>query len=511
MNYRNPVISGFHPDPSICRSDDDYFLVTSSFEYFPGVPLFHSKDLVHWEQIGHCLTRPEQLDLQQARSSGGIYAPTIRYHNGIYYMVTTNVSAGGNFYVYTKDPRGEWSNPVYVDQPGIDPDLFFDEDGSVYFSTAWGNSETGTGIYQSRINIESGKRLTDYTFVWQGTGGQYPEAPHLYHIGDWYYLLIAEGGTEYGHMVTISRSEKVTGPFEACPHNPILTHRSQLKSIHATGHADLVQTSEGSWWAIFLAIRPVGYPKRHHLGRETFLAPVSWTADGWPIIGDNGTVSEVMSAQELTLQPKVHLPIRDDFNTGKLASHWNLLRSPNTDTYSLKSKESCLTLYGSAETLDDCGTPAFVGRRQQHFACEASTQLTFDPQQDGEEAGITVYMNERFHYELAVKRISGERKLIFRRRLGSLWKVENEMPLSADSVILTVRADKWHYYFEATIGARNTTAFGQGECALLATEVAGGFTGVFIAMYATGNGANSISPAHYDWFDYEGTESSIDK
>jgi xylan 1,4-beta-xylosidase len=503
--YRNPVISGFHPDPSVCRFGEDYYLVTSSFEYFPGVPLFHSKDLVNWQQIGHCLTRTRQLELSKAQSSGGVYAPTIRVHNGTFYMVTTNVSAGGNFYVHTDDPRGEWSDPIFIDHPGIDPDLFFDEDGTVYFTTSSNGSE-GPGIYQSRIDLKSGKRLSDVAFLWKGTGGQYPEAPHIYRIGEWYYLLMAEGGTEYAHMETVARSKRPNGPYESSPHNPILTHRSLLKPIHATGHADFVQTPDGSWWTVFLGIRPVGYPNRHHLGRETFLAPVSWTEDGWPIIGENGTVSESMPSGSLPLQLAAGPPARDDFDDPALAPHWNFLRSPNPENWSLKEQNSCLTLHGSPVTLNEVGAPAFIGRRQQHFACSVSTHLTFAPQQDGEEAGITVYMNERFHYEIAVTRIAGERKIIFRRRLGSLWKVESETPWSADSVVLAVKADKEQYTFGFSGGLEEIFWFGRGECAMLATEVAGGFTGVFFAMYATGNGSRSAAPAQYDWFDYKGVE-----
>ncbi len=505
MQYSNPVISGFHPDPSVCRVGEDFYLVTSSFEYFPGVPLFHSKDLVNWEQIGHVLTRTEQLDLRKAWSSGGIYAPTIRFHNGTFYMTTTNVSGGGNFYVYTNDIQGAWSDPVYVEQPGIDPDLFFDEDGSVYYTTS--HDAMGQGAYQSRIDLKTGKRLSDVTLIWKGTGGQYAEAPHMYRIGEWYYLLISEGGTEYGHMATVARSKRPDGPFESCPYNPILTHRSLLKTIHATGHADLVQAPDGSWWAVFLGIRPIGYPNHHHLGRETFLAPVTWTEDGWPIVGDNGTVGETMPAGNLPLQPVPVRPVRDDFEGAALAPCWNFLRSPDPDNWSLSEKRSCLALYGSAATLNEVGVPAFVGRRQQHFACRTAAHLTFVPQRDGEEAGITVFMNERFHYEIAVTRTAGERKLIFRRRLGTLWKVENEVPWSADSVVLTVHADKTHYVFGFSgSGEEEPFRIGQGECGLLATEVAGGFTGVFIAMYATGNGARSISPAYFDWIDYQVSE-----
>jgi alpha-N-arabinofuranosidase len=319
--------------------------------------------------------------------------------------------------------------------------------------------------------------------------------------------MMSEGGTEYGHMVTVARSKRPDGPFESCLNNPILSHRSLLKPIHATGHADLVQTQDGSWWALFLGIRPIGYPMHHHLGRETFLAPVTWTEEGWPIIGDNGTVSEAMSAGSLPLQQVQTVSVRDEFDEETLAPCWNFLRSPDTENWSLSAQSGSLTLYGSAGTLNETRAVAFVGRRQQHFACRSTTQLTFVPQRDGEEAGITVFMNERFHYELAVTRVEGKRKLIFRRQLGTLWKVENEIPWSADSVVLTVLADKKHYTFGYSAGGEEEPVqIGLGECGLLSTEVAGGFTGVFIAMYATGNGQRAASPAHYDWFEYKGTE-----
>ncbi|WNS45221.1 glycoside hydrolase family 43 protein [Paenibacillus sp. MMS20-IR301] len=501
VSYRNPVISGFHPDPSICRVGEDYFLVTSSFEYFPGVPLFHSTDLVNWQQLGHVLTRTSQLNLRNTGSSGGIYAPTIRHHAGRFYMTTTNVSGGGNFFVYTDDPWGEWSDPVYVDQPGIDPDLFFDEDGAVYYTSA--HDAGGQGAYQSRIDVKTGERLTDIQLVWKGSGGQHPEAPHLYHIGEWYYLMIAEGGTEYGHMVTIARSKRPDGPFEGCPHNPILSHRSLLSPIQATGHGDLIQAPDGGWWAVFLGIRPVGYPMQHHLGRETFLAPVSWTADGWPVIGDNGIVSELMPADGLRLQPLPAAPVRDDFEAKELAPCWTFLRTPDRENWSLTEKSGSLTLHGSPVTLNEAATPAFVGRRQQHFAGRFAAHLTFAPQQDGEEAGLTVFMNERFHYELAVTQLGGVRVLIFRRRLGTLWRIEQEIPWASDTAVLTICADKSQYVFNYSDGGSEPVIIGQGESGLLSTEVAGGFTGVFIAMYATGNGKCSQAPAHFDWFDYQ--------
>src|SRR5690625_3969660 len=225
MKYNNPVIKGFYPDPSVCKVDDTYYLVCSSFQYFPGVPLFESKDLVNWEQIGHCLTRESQVQLEKINSSGGVFAPTIRYHNGRFYMTTTNDTTGQNFYVWTDDIYGEWSDPIFVDQDGIDPSLYFEGD-KVYFMSN-GTDDFGVGgIVQCEIDIATGQKLTPSRSIWQGTGGRFLEAPHLYKIDGKYYLLAAEGGTEYGHMVTYARGDSPYGPFESYPHNPVLTNRN---------------------------------------------------------------------------------------------------------------------------------------------------------------------------------------------------------------------------------------------------------------------------------------------
>lgn len=502
--YQNPVIPGFYPDPSICRVGEDYFLVTSSFEYFPGVPLFHSRDLVNWRQIGHCLTRESQLPLERCPSSYGIYAPTLRFHQGRYYMTTTNVGNGGHFYVWTDDPFGEWSDPIWVDQPGIDPDLFFDEDGSVYFTTAAG--EPATGIYQSRIDILTGKRQTDYRIVWKGTGGAYPEAPHLYRINDRYYLLVAEGGTEYGHMVTLAAGDRPDGPFESCPDNPVLSHRSTPHPIQATGHADLVQATDGSWWAVCLGIRPVGWTHKHHLGRETFLLPVTWKEDGWPGFGNHAQIPETI---EIPYTPVTweQPPARDDFDSPQLGNDWVFLRKSIPSNWSLTDLPGSLLLHGSAMTLCDTDSPAFVGRRQRHFECSVETKIDFVPKVDGEEAGLTVFMNERFHYAFGIRKHEGRTETFLRKRVGSIREETSKMPWAHESIRLRVDASHTAYRFYVMSGDGDSWInIGEGETALLSTEVAGGFTGVFFGMYATGNGKPATAPAAFDWFEYRFAE-----
>ena len=347
MQYRNPIIPGFHPDPSICRVGGDFYLVTSSFEYFPGVPIFHSRDMVNWKQIGHCLTRKSQLPLDKAGSSGGIYAPTIRHHAGRFYMVTTNVSHRGNFYVHTDNPAGEWSDPIWVDQPGIDPSLLFDDDGKAYFVTngAKDHAHGNRGAFQSEIDIATGK-LGDCRHLWNGTGGQYPEGPHVFKKDGWYYLLMAEGGTEFGHMVTIARSKNVFGPFEPCPHNPILSHRSIDTPLQSTGHPDLVADEQGRWWIVFLACRHVGYPKMHHIGRETCLAPVEWTKEGWPIVNSGLPVPLEVETDRPIPQQVRPCGFTDNFTSPKLGLQWNFRRNPDDTAWSLtRARPSLPPLY----------------------------------------------------------------------------------------------------------------------------------------------------------------------
>ncbi|WP_138750761.1 glycoside hydrolase family 43 protein [Paenibacillus sinopodophylli] len=507
MKYNNPVISGFHPDPSVCRVGDDYYLVTSSFDYFPGVPIFHSKDLVNWTQLGHVLTRENQLPLKRPFPmplSFGIFAPTIRYNEGRFYVITTNLSLRGkNFYVWAEQPEGPWSDPIYIEGwGGIDPSLHFDQDGKVYLTGNAGGNGEEDGIYQAELEIATGRLLSERRLIWRGTGGSHPEAPHLYHMDGWYYLLIAEGGTEYGHMVTIARSRHPYGPYESNSSNPILSNRSTGKGIQATGHADLVQAADGSWWAVFLGVRPITHSKRHHLGRETNLSAVSWTENGWPIIGEAGQAEIENDAGTLPLGvPELWEP-KDDFNSDTLSPVWNFYRNPQPGSWSLTEKPGWLTLNGQSSNLDDGESPAFVGRRQQHFNCEVSSLLEFIPVDDGDEAGLTVYMNENYHYEIARTCKQGQSVVIFRRRIGSLWKVEAEVPYSESTVVFHISATEQHYKFSYATSSGEVIEIGTGETGMLATEVAGGYTGIFIAMYATGNGKDARTSARFDYFEY---------
>jgi hypothetical protein len=286
-----PIVAGFHPDPTICRVGEDYYLAHSSFEYFPGAPIFHSRDLVTWTQIGNILSRRSQFHAGTSGPSTGIYGSTLRHHDGRFWFITTNVSdfESGQVIVHATDPAGPWSDPVTVPEAiGIDPDLCWDDDGTCYLT--WhvlDFSVGGQGIRQAPIDLDTGTLLEPHYPVWQGSGMPMAEGPHLYRIGDLWYLLLAEGGTERGHCVTVARASSPRGPFESYPLNPVFTHRSSSHPVQNVGHADLVQTPSGEWAAVYLGARPRGStPGFHVLGRETFLAGITWI-DGWPVFDES--------------------------------------------------------------------------------------------------------------------------------------------------------------------------------------------------------------------------------
>lgn len=294
MNYQNPIIKGFYPDPSICRVGDTFYLVNSTFQYLPGVPIFTSQDLVNWEQIGHCLTRPSQIQMEGVECSLGIFAPTIRFYQGKFYLITTNITKG-NFIISATNPAEDWSDPIFVNIPGIDPSFFF-EDERVYLQYAH-----EAAIWQVEIDLETGALLSEPKIMTLGSGGRDVEGPHLYRIQDHYYLLTAEGGTREGHMITLRRGTSIWGPFEECPHNPILTNRNQPSQLlQNVGHGDLVEDGQGHWWLVALGVRSVNL--KHHLGRETILMPVTWDEAGWPVVGKGFAEINIVTPSKLAVK-----------------------------------------------------------------------------------------------------------------------------------------------------------------------------------------------------------------
>ncbi|KAI8584249.1 hypothetical protein K450DRAFT_195338 [Umbelopsis ramanniana AG] len=535
MPYKNPILPGFHPDPSICRVGEDYYLVNSTFEFWPGIPIYHSKNLVDWKLIGHVLTRSSQLSLSGVASSGGVWAPTIRHHEGKFYVIVNALcyyqpgswKTSRTFYCSTSDINsyGSWSEPIYVNQKGIDPSLLF-HDGKVYVTSQGVNNDKDIfwGIYQSEIDIETGRHLTERKQLWKGhtyrgTSLERPEGPHLYYIDDWYYLLLAEGGTEERHMVTCARSKEPYGPWEACPGNPLVHHYPQSveeQPIRCTGHGDLFQDHLGDWWIVFLGTRR--YPDTYdHLGRETFLAPVEWQ-DGWPVINKGNPVSLKMDVHRSLKQDgaKRDLGFEDNFDHEELDKSFNFVRNPYPDTYSLTERPGWLRLNTSHISLGQTDSPSWVGRRQQSFRGEFRTLMDFKPKMREQEAGLTLHANDYVHAEVAITFTKEHGRSVFSRVWRSDLDDLDELNIDKKREILTYEALNDDEPVELFIKAEPTTySFGyknskSGECKVLGTmstkwfkrtqPLRLHFTGVYAAMYCTDNGYSTLGHADFDYF-----------
>ena len=497
---RNPIIPGFHPDPSICRVGNDYYIVNSSFQYFPGVPVYHSTDLVNWQLIGNVLDRESQLPLKGASSWLGIYAPTLRYNDGTFYMITTNVGNGGNFMVTAKDPHGPWSEPLWLKQDGIDPSLYF-ENGKCYMVSNPDNT-----IMLCQINPKTGEQLTPSKALWRGTGGRYPEGPHIYKKDGYYYLLISEGGTELAHRLTIARSRNIEGPYEANPQNPLLTHCSmagQSNPIQGTGHGDFVQAADGSWWVVFLAYR--NYEgSYHHLGRETFIAPVEWNTGQWPVVNGGHPVDTLMNIPRLSAKQAAEpRHIRTNFSRS-IGHEWIHIQNPDWSNYQ-RTKNGKFRLKCGLSSLSENKRPTFVGRRQESPRFTAETRVDFQQSTSGDEAGLTVYQIHDGHADFCLSPARNEMLLMLKLRMKSVDIVKKKIRIPNTCCVLRVRSDAKMYYFDYSLDGKQFEEFDKLDCALLSTEAVGGFTGVVLGMYASmnrGYAGTGASYADFDYFDY---------
>lgn len=473
-----PIIAGFYPDPSVCRVGDDYYLVNSSFEYMPGVPVHTSRDLVHWQPIGHVFETVDQLDLRGAGSSRGVFAPTIRHHDGVFYLITTDIGTvmQGHVISHATDPAGPWSVPVRAETiTGIDPDLFWDTDGTCHISGLGFASPELSGIVSAPIDPMTGKLLGPVRKLWQGSGLANPEGPHLYRVGDWYYCMLAEGGTERGHAVTIARSTSLDGPWEPCPHNPLISHRSSTHPVQNTGHADLVEMADGSWAAVLLGVRPRGITPHFHVnGRETFLVGVDWI-DGWPVFDESRF--EVAGADHAFI---------DDF-VGPLDQRWISPGGVHFDAVR-PAEEGGLHI----EPVDVLEPTLCVRARDNAWTAEAVVG-------DGPLA-LQVYLATGYWAQLRVEGgealaelcVAGIRTELGRASLhgpvlalqASSIDIVPTSPFSVsapDDVVLRVRTDT---------GVHEIARF---DGRLLSTEVAGGFTGRMIGVRAVGTAARLTS------------------
>ncbi len=512
-SFYNPILPGWYSDPSICTNGEgDYYLVTSTFTYYPGVPVFHSRDLVNWKQTGHVLTRSSQLqNLEKQHVSGGIFAPDIAYNpaNKTYYMITTNVGSG-NFFVKTQNPAGEWSDPVMLPEvQGIDPAFFFDEDGRAYivnnddapdnapeypghrtvriveFDTA-----TDRCIGERKIIVNKGVRPQDKP-IWC-------EGPHIYKIKGKYYLMTAEGGTSTWHSEVIYRGDSPMGPFTPWEGNPILTQRtldsSRTNPVTCAGHADLVQGPDGEWWSVFLACRPIE-GDMENLGRETFIMPVKWTEDGWPYMTREGETVPLQLARKGYLRGDYstfgNFARTDNFTDSILGHEWLTLRGSATDYYSLKINPGHLTLKCADVKSTEKAVLPYVGRRIQHHKYNAGTRLTFVPEHEKQCAGMLLFKDEVHQYFLGKDRKGDSQRIVLRRITENGTEELAGKELAADNKSLDLRIEskgmKLDFKYSTDKGETWQTIGEDLDAGFMSTAKAGGFTGTTVGLYASNN------------------------
>lgn len=501
--YTNPVISGFNPDPSVCRVGDDYYLVTSSFCYFPGLPVYHSKNLIDWKLIGYGLHRSSQVDLRNTKIWSGIYAATIRHHRERFYIITTNTKHNRNFIITAANPSGPWSDPVTLPFGGYDPSLYFEGDKA--FVTWTGHYKDSHGILQSEINVETGELVTDPRVVFYDPEYYGAEGPHLYKISGQYYLMIAHGGTAMGHRESIFRANSPYGPFQYCPENPILRNTFYRDmTIQSAGHAELFEDHNGNWWLAFLGIRNFGgfAQQISLLGRETHLAPVHWE-NGWPVLYNQGKIPLKIETDQVIGDPAQSLlRITDHFKRERLSPQWNFMNNPEPGFYRLESEKSRLILLANGNNLDSLGQKALIMQRQKNYFFEAETGVLFEPEKEEHEAGITLFMARNYHYDLFITRRNNRKVLVARRRIDDIDLEEKVIPAETGQLTLKVTGNPWQYTFYAgqeddfmKIASMNNwfiTIHTVGEYYT-------GFTGMFLGLFAVGHGQQ----AYFDRFHYE--------
>ncbi len=542
-SYLNPIIPGFYPDPSICKVEDNYYMVNSTFSFYPGVPIFQSRDLVNWKQIGHVLDRPGQLNLDGLDISQGIFAPTIRHHKGTFYMITTLVGKGGNFFVTADRPEGPWSDPDWLpDVTGIDPSFFFDDDGRSYIvfnSDPPDNISLYDGhraIWMYEFDTQTKKTFGEkYLLVNGGTDITkkpiWIEGPHIFKVNMYYYLIAAEGGTEINHSEVVFRSRNIIGPYSSYEKNPVLTQRhldiNRENPVTCTGHADIVQIPNGEWWAVFLGCRP--YEKNFfNTGRETFLVPVKWI-NKWPVLNHGfETVKYSYPAPQLKEHKwenqvlSGNFTIRDEFENEKPDLSWIFIRTVRQKWYSLKASPGNLRINLRPEVLWGKYNPSFIGRRQQHAYCYAMTAINFLPVSENESAGIAAFQNS-IHFYYLCKTLRDKKEIL------QLVKGKDQSNINAGmnrndntelikeiildkneankKLFLKIEAagSKYSFFYSAILGEWRPVAM-DIDGKYLSTELAGGFVGTILGMYASSDNKPSENHADFDWFEYSGND-----
>lgn len=521
---KNPIMPGFYPDPSICAVGEDYYLINSTFAYFPGLPVLHSRDLLHWEQIGNAMDRRSQLPLEGCGHSRGLFAPTIRYYDGMFYVICTNVSEDGNFIITADDPEGPWSEPYYIEgADGIDPSLFFDEDGTCYYIGTHPNPEgcryNGDWyIWIQELDLKEMKLVGEHKNVWNGAMKNivWPEGPHLYKKDGYYYIMHAEGGTGPEHAVTVCRSRNIWGPYENNFCNPILTHRHLGTNypIKYVGHADMIETPAGEWYMVMLAVRPIeGYTT---MGRETFLAKVIWEKD-WPVVNPGAGMLtptvEIDLPEWDPLQDRTSFTVRSgkkncvpgssreyDFARMKaLGDEFLFLRNPDEDMYRLAEGEGLYLKCGSA-VLTDEASPSYVAVRQQHHSfCAKAALKTEGLGGGGCMAGLALMQSNEYHLRLELT--AGQATAILCEK--GIDRVVGDRAIACRKPVLILEVNGLHAALAVQEGEEVFMIVRDIDIRSLSTEVAGGFVGCTVGMYAAGEnsggrcGAADGAPAEH--------------
>ena len=530
IKFTNPVLSGFYPDPSVTKVGADHYLVNSTFAYFPGIPVFHSKDLKNWKQIGNVIDRPTQMNFLGDRVTRGLFAPSINFHNGLYYVTCTLIDHQGNFVVTAKNPAGPWSDPVWLPEvKGIDPSLFFDRNKAyiVYNSEAPANKPLYRGhrtirVYEfDPVNL---KVLGDEVQLVNGgvdisKKPVWIEGPHIFKRGNWYYLCAAEGGTSVNHSQVFLRSQSATGPYVPFEKNPILTQRdldpNRKNPITSAGHAELIEGPDGKTYAVFLAVRPYE-GDYYNTGRETFIAPVKWEND-WPIINpDSKELKFSYTAGFEEIKQADARPQSGNFSyrikfEKQLDPALLFLRTMDSSWFRL-NKSSGLTMKLLPETIMGTRHPAFIGKRQQHLTAKASTALIFNAKSKNEKAGITIFQNESHFYYLCKSKAGGKPVLQVFKGTKDQKEMEllKQIELNSALVYLKIEANRDKYNFSyATSPKQWKLLLRNADGKFLSTKEAGGFVGSLFALYATSSGEKSVQTANFEWLDYEGNDISF--
>lgn len=450
---QNPILPGFCPDPSIVRVGEDYYIAVSTFDWWPGVRIYHSKDLEHFEQLPSPLNRIEQLNMIGNGDSCGVWAPDLTYDGEYFWLVyTDDKTRNGNWFnthnylVRTKDIRsGEWSDPVYLNSTGFDPSMLHDSDGKKYVVNMI-NQFKGNMVQE--FDPISMKLIGEAKNVYPGTGRPFTEGPHIYHIGEYYYLMMAEGGTAYEHCETMARSKSVWGPYEPSPYNPVITSDLNDPSmLQKCGHADLVQTQNGEWFLVHLASRPPAGTKLSVLGRETCLQNVYWTEDGWLRLKGDGHFGKWQAEDPAGIEKEkmLTIPERDDFSGGELGAAFTSLRIPSEWFISLKERFGYLRIYGQ-ESLNSRFRVSLIARRQTSYLMDAETCVEFQPECPEQLAGLA-YMYDTRNFFILGKTRDDEGRMVITLTKGKSGDVRTV----ADPV-----------YLEGT-GAENTPVYFRAE------------------------------------------------